>query len=64
MPQRAADCGFESALIKSHYDVEPSRQHERVQRPDLNCLLLLGDVRLRQQAEEECNLFTRIHIAL
>lgn len=55
IPQRSVASGFESTLIKSHYDVEPSRQHETVQRPDLNCLLLLGDVRLRQQGEKESN---------
>lgn len=64
IPQQAAASGFESALIKSHYNVEPSRQHEMVQRPDLDCLLRLGDARLRQHQEKDCNLFSHIHTAL
>lgn len=56
-PQRTVASGFESALIKPDYGAEPSQQHETVQRSDLNCLLLLWDVRLRQQGKE-ASLFT------
>lgn len=64
IPQRTVASGFESALIKPDYGVEPSREHETVQRSDCNCLLLLWDVRLRQQGEKEGSLFTHTRIDL